>query len=467
MKPPDSPERAERVWNLFNDVVDLAPEARAAHLGEESDPGVRSEVEDLLDAHLLSKKILRGLDDALGPYLEDRRSDELLGRLIGRYRIEEKLGGGGMGVVYRAYDTRLDRTIAMKFLQPHLDLDGEAKARFIHEAKAASALDHPNICTVHDIGELEDGRLFIVMAYYAGETLKARIARGTISVAEVLDYAQQVLQGLESAHSAGIIHRDVKPANIMVIENGGVKLVDFGLAKVQDISLTRTGMTPGTVCYMSPEQASGSTVDHRTDLWSLGVALYEMLTGRRPFQGEYGTAVLYAILHEEPESVPALRSEVPDELARVVEKLLRKDPEVRYQRAQNVLVDIRLMASAADTRKVADRGFANPRLLRRRVVMAAGVGLLLLVFAVLGRVLIPGGRESIGSIAVLPLANLHGDSDHAYLADGMTDELIDRLGRIEALRVISRTSVMRYKESDKSLPEIARELGVAAGSGVT
>ena len=211
----------------------------------------------------------------------------MVDQTVSHYQIEEKLGGGGMGVVYKARDLKLKRTVALKFLPPELTRDEEAKVRFMHEAQAASALDHVNVGSIHEIDEAEDGRLFIAMAYYAGETLKKKIARGPLPVAEALDYAVQIAQGLSKAHEAGIIHRDVKPANVMVTEEGVVKIVDFGLAKVaEQTQLTKTGTTLGTVAYMSPEQARGEAVDQRTDIWALGVVLYEMLVGRRPFPGE-------------------------------------------------------------------------------------------------------------------------------------------------------------------------------------
>jgi len=206
---------------------------------------------------------------------------------VSHYQILGKLGGGGMGVVYKALDTKLHRTVALKFLPPHLSADDEAQERFVHEAKTASALDHPNICTIHDIDRTVDGQLFIVMAYYAGETLKKKIARGALPVRDALDYAIEMARGLAKAHEQGIIHRDIKPANVMITDDGGVKIVDFGLAKVRDVELTRAGTTMGTAAYMSPEQALGQEVDHRTDVWSLGVVLYELLTGERPFKGEF------------------------------------------------------------------------------------------------------------------------------------------------------------------------------------
>jgi serine/threonine protein kinase len=211
----------------------------------------------------------------------------MLGQTISHYQILEKLGGGGMGVVYKAIDTRLNRTVALKFLPPDLTRDQEAIDRFINEAQAASALDHTNICTIHEIGETEEGQMFIVMAYYEGETLQQKRESSKLQVADAIDIVEQAARGLERAHEAGITHRDIKPSNLIITPRGEVKIIDFGLAKLAGQSrLTKSGSTPGTVAYMSPEQVQGKPVDHRTDIWSLGVVLYEMLHARLPFEGE-------------------------------------------------------------------------------------------------------------------------------------------------------------------------------------
>jgi dienelactone hydrolase len=260
------------------------------------------------------------------------------GRTVSHFRITGRLGGGGMGVVYKAIDTRLDRPVALKFLPPDLTRDDDARARLIQEAKAASALDHPNICTVHDIDTTPEGQLFIAMAFYDGETLKKRIASGPMTIGETLDASIQVAQGLAKAHAAGIIHRDIKPANLMVTADGVVKIVDFGIAKVVDqTGATRTGVTLGTVTYMSPEQLDGEPLDGRSDIWSLGATMYEMLTGKPPFEGDNAFTVMKAIGSRDPVPIRTLRTDIPDTLDRLVVRAMRRSPADRYASATELV----------------------------------------------------------------------------------------------------------------------------------
>ncbi len=357
-----------------------------------------------------------------------------------------------MGVVYRARDQRLDRQVALKFLSTQLSLDTAARERFIHEARTASKLDHPNIGVVHEIGETEQGQFFIAMACYEGETLKQKIEGGPLPLETCLDYATQIAEGLSSAHRKGIIHRDVKPANIIVTTEEVVKIVDFGLAKMADLSLTQSGTTLGTVVYMSPEQAAGREVDQRTDLWSLGVVLYEMLTGERPFKGDYEQALLYAILNEEPEPVRTLRADVPEALEEAVEITMKKEPEARCRSAEDLLRVLQPLrqgrgGTAAGTRT------RWPRAARYSGMVAVLLLLLFIGSRFLGKQ--PAEKETI---AVLPLVNYSGDPEHEYFADGMTEALIAGLAQYETVHVVSRTSAMQYKKTEKTLPEIAREL---------
>ncbi len=258
------------------------------------------------------------------------------GQTLSHYNVLERIGGGGMGVVYKALDTKLNRHVALKFLPPELTRDDEARERFVQEAQAASALDHPNICTIHEIDSTPEGQMFIAMAFYDGETLKKRIGRGPLPVDEALDIAIQVAQGLTQAHAAGIVHRDIKPANVMVTKDGLVKVVDFGIAKLTGVTgPTRTGSTLGTVSYMSPEQVAGEDADPRSDVWALGVILYEMLTGQRPFKGESPWVVLAAIAESEPELPSSLRADIPSDVDRLVSGALEKVRTNRFASASD------------------------------------------------------------------------------------------------------------------------------------
>ncbi|KAA3657906.1 MAG: serine/threonine protein kinase [Calditrichaeota bacterium] len=265
----------------------------------------------------------------------------MLEEKVSHYKILEKLGGGGMGVVYKAEDTKLDRFVALKFLPKHLSDDEEAKQRFIAEAKAASALDHPNIGTIHEINETYDGRMYIVMTFYDGETLKKHISNNQLSLNETLEIATQIAEGLAKAHENGIVHRDIKPANVMLTMHGVAKIVDFGLAKTVNMDVRKAHTTIRTTAYMSPEQIRSASVDNRADIWSFGVMLYEMLTGQLPFRGVYEQAIIYSILNEEPQPPDELHEEIPQGLQKIVTKALAKVPDDRYQTAIEILSDLK------------------------------------------------------------------------------------------------------------------------------
>jgi serine/threonine protein kinase/Flp pilus assembly protein TadD len=344
----------------------------------------------------------------------------MIDRVIGHYKIVTKLGEGAMGAVYKAQDNRLKRMVALKFLATRAIRTDEDKARFVNEALAAAALSHPNICTVYDIDQ-DDGRTFIAMELVEGQGLDDRIASGPLEIDEAIDIAAQIAEGLNEAHEKGIIHRDIKPGNIMISENGRVKIMDFGVAKsVSTTTTTKPGATIGTVAYMSPEQSRGEVLDHRTDVWALGVVLYEMLTGRRPFTGSYEQAVIYAIQNEDPHSPMGVNPKVPLELGQVVLSTLVKDRNLRTQNAKKFLRALR--SAAART----EHGGAD------------------------------GGDKTI---AVLPFKNISPDEESDYFSDGLTEELMINLSRLKDMRVVSRTSSMRYKNTTKDIRSIGRELG--------
>jgi len=317
----------------------------------------------------------------------------MIGKTIAQYEITEKLGEGGMGVVYKARDIKLDRHVALKFIPPHLGDNPEQNLRFMQEAQAASSLDHPNVCTVFDINTTDDNRLYICMAYYEGETLRTKLLAGAIPVDEALDIAVQVARGLARAHEASITHRDVKPANIIVTPRSEVKIVDFGVAKLaQGTGLTRTGTTVGTVSYMSPEQARGDRVDHRTDIWALGVILYQMFTGELPFKGDFENAVVYFILNEDPKPLRELQPDLPDELIRIVDRAMKKDVDDRYQSMDEILADLETARGETPTRIAAARRGGRRR--RRWPVVAGGIAMVAVVaVAATWWLAKPGGAE--------------------------------------------------------------------------
>ena len=348
----------------------------------------------------------------------------MIGQTISHYKILEKLGEGGMGVVYKAEDTKLDRLVALKFLPAHLSSTPENKARFIQEAKTASALDHPSICAIHEIDETPEGQLFIVMPAYDGVTLSAKLKSGPLRLDKAVHIAIQVAEGLKAAHEKGIVHRDIKSSNIIVTDNGQAKIMDFGLARRGEATqLTKTGVTLGTVPYMSPEQSRGEKVDKRTDIWSLGVVLYEMITGRLPFAGDYEQAIVYRILNEDPEPITNFHPNLPIELKQIVEKTMAKSPDWRYQQLEEMLADLKNFTS---------------QLSRPQPV-----------------------RKTLSSIAVLPFVNMSADAENEYFCDGLAEELLNALAKIESLRVAARTSAFSFKGKETDVREIGRKLNVS------
>ncbi len=453
-------DRQQRLRTLFEQATYLPRRERPAYVAWAcgSDFALRSQLKALLDAYDQAEGLADDLAETF--FREEILDDNRVGSRILHYRIEDRLGGGGMGVVYRAFDEHLQRRVALKFLPPHLTASTEARQRLIQEARAASALDHPNIGTIHDVAETPEGQHFIAMTFYEGETLKHHIDNGPLPIDEAVSLALQIARGLRAAHRGGVIHRDVKPANVMLTREDLAKIVDFGLAKSEGLTITRTGTTLGTVDYMSPEQARGERVDARTDLWSLGVVLFEMLAATRPFSAPYDQALIYQILEEEPADLSALRPDVPDKLTGIVHKLLSKDPAGRYQSADDVIVDLESLRSPSAP-AAAVPGVRRNRVVRASILTIAALLVIASGLHFFGLTPWSGAASESGvpMLAVLPFQNLGAESDD-YFAAGITEEITSRLASVKALGVISSTSAMQYPASDKSTREIGAELGV-------
>lgn len=349
----------------------------------------------------------------------------MIGKTISHYRILDKLGEGGMGVVYKAQDLRLKRVVALKFLPPEMMRSSEWKERFIREAQTASALDHPNICTIHEIDK-EENQPFIAMAYVSGQSLSEKTQAGPLSIGEAVDIAVQVAEGLREAHDKGIVHRDIKSANIMVDNSGRVRIMDFGLAILSGKErLTRAATIMGTITYMSPEQARGEAVDYRTDIWSLGVVLYEMVTGAPPFDAPTEAALIYKIINEDPEPIAHLREGVPEPLHRTIKRSMQKDPGNRHEDMKTLAAELRSIRSGSPTTPI-----------------------------------ILADEERPPSIAVLPFVNMSADKEQEYFCDGLSEEIINALTQLEDLRVIARTSAFSFKGTDAKISDIGKELNV-------
>jgi serine/threonine protein kinase/tetratricopeptide (TPR) repeat protein len=458
-------ERWNQIEQLYHSAREQDPDERDRFLMQAcaGDEELRREVESLLGYETETAMLLDrpALEVAARALAVDRRN-WMIGRTLGHYRIESWLGAGGMGEVYHATDTRLDRTVAVKVLSEHLSTHPDAVARFEIEAKAAAALSHPNILAIHDFGD-EQGIAYAVTELLHGETLRVRLTRSPLELHEAVDIANAVADGLAAAHAKGITHRDLKPENIFLTEDGRIKILDFGLAQMGPLlageqtglgsttsAIAEAGMLIGTVSYMSPEQAEGRKVDPRSDVFSFGSVLYETLVGERAFQGKTKLETLDAIRHEEPQALGKLAG---TGLLPIVVRCLRKAPASRFPSAYELLLELK-------------KPRAKPVPLARRRVLWAGaiagaIGLLGFTWIPQKwRGWLPGSGRRLTSLAVLPLNNLSNDPEEEYFADGMTDVLIADLAQISSLRVISRTSVMQLKGTKKSLAEIARQLNV-------
>ena len=392
---------------------------------------------------------------------------QMIGQVLSHYRVIQHIGGGGMGVVYKAEDTRLKRTVALKFLPPELSRDPDTKERFIHEAQAASALQHNNVCTVHEIDETGDGQLFIAMDFYDGESLKKKIEDGRLTLDGAIGIAVQIAQGIAAAHDRGILHRDIKPANILLTTDGTVKIVDFGLAKLSGRTLlTMGGTTLGTAAYMPPEATRGEDAGVRGDIWSLGVVFYQMLSGRLPFGSEHEQAVIYNIQNTEP-APPG--GNVPPECERIVRQALKKNPDERYQTVKDMLADLLTLHGTLVSRATGHTRRGNHSSLKKGYVVLAGGGVLLLAavgayFLLLrGPGVTDGAKTDAGSLrrlAVLPFANLRSDPQTDFLGFALADQIIGHLVYVKTLLVRPSMAVRQYQSQTVDAASAAKALNV-------
>jgi eukaryotic-like serine/threonine-protein kinase len=474
-----NPERLQQIDGIFQSAIDLPPERRREFLDEAcaNDPELRTEVESLISSFEMSGDFIEGSAAEFAASLLEGES--LSGKRVAQFQVGELLGRGGMGEVYTATD-KMGREVALKVLAARLVQDRQHVTRFLQEARAVLALNHPNIVTVYDIGE-SDGIYYIASELIEGETLRAALSRGGLDLARTVDIAIQVCTALNAAHDKGIVHRDIKPENVMLRADGYVKVLDFGVAKLteQFRGTARAGVAPGedlatvaglilgTTPYMSPEQARGTSVDTRTDVWSCGVLLYEMLSGKSPFSGGGTADVLARILEREPTTLASLVDGLPEELRWIVSRALKKSPEERYQSMAELLTDLKAMRHELEfgekIKRLHTAGGTSQTIrtrFSRRTLFAAVAGVLAVAVAFFASPFF--GPAKFESVAVLPFVNATGDPELEYLSDGVTESLINALGRIPGLSVKARSMVFRYKGKEADPQEVASALSVEA-----
>ena len=385
----------------------------------------------------------------------------MIGKTISHYRVLEKLGEGGMGVVYKALDIKLNRPVALKFIPSAFLAAEDVRKRFVHEAQASASLNHPNIATVYEVDEFE-GTTYLSLEYIEGQNLTEMLKTGPLDTKDAINIAIQLSEGLKAAHNQGIVHRDIKCQNVMVTPEGRVKILDFGLAKLRGASpVTKTGTTVGTMGYMPPEQLLGGNVDHRADLWAVGVVLYEMIAGRRPFHAEFDAAVAYKVMNEPYEPLTSVAAGIPPELDGILDRLLAKKVADRYRSIEQVLEDLHLLIGS-DTPSTRSSRRRGKRSVRKRVLIGGAIVATVTILALLA-LLLPASRDpdTMKSVAVLPFQNLSDNKQDEYFSDGMTDELITALAKIEGLRVTGRTSAFLFKGKQEDVRQISEQLNVA------
>lgn len=491
------PERWAKVNQLFYAALERNPDERDNFLEEEcaDDRQLCEEVKSLLAAHQKGKSFIQKpvVNDAVDLLAQEYNhsmdsSQDLIGRTLSHYRIIKRLGAGGMGEVYLAEDTRLDRKIALKILPTEVASNPDRMKRFSREAKAASAIDHSNIVHIYEINQAE-GLNFIAMQYVEGETLDTKIRGQVLSIQETLEQAIQIADAIAEAHLRGIIHRDLKPANVIISKKGNLKLLDFGLARIEKftasdessgaetLSKTMQGTVLGTFAYMSPEQALGKSIDNRTDIFSMGTMFYEMVTGKLPFFGNNPADTIDKIVHSQPAAISVLNYNVPTELERIIRKCMEKDPANRYQSSSEILIDLRnlkrdLDSSKGSTDKAAPSGqIISPNFIKQLYGLVTTnriVTLILLAFSLLAIgisywfIFHHSQNVMINSVAVMPFENVTHDKKIEYLSDGVTESLINSFSKLPHVKVIARSSVFSYKNQTPDLQEVARRLKVRA-----